>query len=36
MYTLLTEMYTRNCGNPEYNVAILGLEQTGKTVQVIV
>jgi hypothetical protein len=32
MYTLLSELYTKYCGYPEYNLAILGLEQTGKTV----
>lgn len=32
MYTLISDLYTRWCGSPEYNLAILGLEQTGKTV----
>lgn len=32
MYTLLKELYKEYCGNPEYNIAILGLEKTGKTV----
>lgn len=32
MYTLLSDIFTKLCGTPEYNLAILGLEQTGKTV----
>ena len=32
MYTLFKHIYTTNCGNPEYNIALLGLEKTGKTV----
>ena len=32
MYTLFSDLFTKWCGSPEYNLAILGLEQTGKTV----
>ena len=35
MYTLLKAIYSKYCGHPEYNVAILGIENTGKTVMII-